>query len=213
MKLFVSVSAFGLIITILLSYLGMNQILHKYSMESAEHDSTNIGYTLYQMEHETLIDESKGKIHSIIPDEGFNAFDGRMRKLLAPMNIIKIKIFSPSGYIIYSTDHSLIGKPELRNEHLQKALKGEIVSILQKKESMADLVYEKRFNIDVVETYLPMVNEEGEILGAYEVYLDITRYIKHIESSIKVQLVMLFGILLVVFTLLTFIVWRAVRQK
>lgn len=212
LNLFIIVSVLGVLIVLGLSYWGMNHVLQKYGTQNAERDSIAIGYALIQMEYDTLIDPSSNRLHSVIPQAVFDEFDSHMRALLAPMNIVKIKIFSPNGDIIYSTDHQLIGHSESKNIKLQGALRGKVVSILKKKESIADLGNEERNDIDLVETYLPMIDQQGRILGAYEVYLDITPYFQHIKKTAEEQMWMIFILLLVIFSILIFIMWRDTRQ-
>jgi diguanylate cyclase (GGDEF)-like protein len=212
LKIFIAVSVLGVVVVTGLAFWGMTHVLQKSSIETAERDSIAIGFTLIQMEHDTLLNPSSNTLQKAIPAHLFDEFDSRMRALLAPMNTVKIKIFSPAGDIIYSTDRELIGHSEQNNPKLQRALRGEVVSILKMKESIADLKNEKRHDIDVVETYLPMVDEQGYIQGAYEVYLDVTPYRQHIENTVQEQMWIIFILLLLIFSILLLIMWRGTQQ-
>ena len=212
LKLFFIVSILGVVIVLWLSYWAMSYSLYQYNIQRAERDSVNIGYTLYRIEHDKLIDSSSNKLHSTIPPEYFNVFDQHMRALLEPMNVIKIKVFSPDEVIVYSTDHELIGQSDFNNHNLKRALNGEVVSRLENKESAANLSDETRFDIDVVETYLPMYDQDMKVQGAFEVYVDITPYREHINQTIQVQIVMVLAVLLIIFSILTLLMWRGTHQ-
>lgn len=211
LQIFLFISILGTLIILSSSYWGMGYVLNKYNTESAQLDALNIGHILFQIEHDTLVDPATDKLWPIIPTETFTSFDKRMRALLSPMNIIKVKIFSPEELIIYSTDHQLIGQIDNGNVKLEQALKGQVVSDLKRKESVTDLSDETQFNIDVIETYVPMSNQDDNIIGAYEVYLNITPYRLRIESTIQIQTLMIFGLLLMIFTALSIVMWRGTQ--
>ncbi len=124
--------------------------------------------------------DSEKDITLDVAPEDFPKLDKHMKNYLHPLNIVKIKVFSKDRKIVYSTDHSIIGQIDAHNEKLNRALKGEVVSKLEKKDKVWDLAEEQRNDIDLVETYLPARDKNNEIIGSFEVYLDITRYQKEI---------------------------------
>lgn len=84
--------------------------------------------------------------------------------------IIRIKIFNTNGTIVYSDEKELIGKTFNDNEDLKKALKGlievEINRDLNKKEN----VYERHNYSSLMEIYVPIRNDHGQIDGVVELY-------------------------------------------
>ena len=64
---------------------------------------------------------------------------------------------------------------------------------------MLDLVNEQRFNVGVVETYLP-IREGDAIVGAIEVYVDVTGTQERIRRVVALSISVLFVVLVVVFT-------------
>ena len=167
--LFIIISFIGAGLILVFSYLGMSKSLNQYNIAAAQRSSINIGYALFKLEQQTLIDQENDRLRSEIPKEHFSAFDARMRKLLKPMGILKIKIFSTDKTIIYSTDRRLIGLTDKDNEQLDHAIQGQLHSELELKESIVDLDNEQRFKVDVVETYLPMRDLGDRVKGVYEV--------------------------------------------
>lgn len=201
-RLFLVISSLGFASVLILSNWGISKSLNEYNIENVEKDSINVAYALFHLEQDSLVDPQSGKLHRQIPDELFAAMDANIRLLLSPMHIIKIKVFDTKGVIIYSTDKSIIGSQDIGNSRLDHALEGGVNSSLTAKESVADLTFETRFNVDVVETYLPMYNTEEEIIGAYETYRDITPFRQRIEDTITSNAVLIGSLILLLFTAL-----------
>lgn len=135
-----------------------------------------------------------------------------MRQLLKPSGAIKIKIFSLDAQIIYSTDLQIIGLIDDKNMSLKKAIKGEITSDIQHRNSFVDLNNERKFDVDVVGTYLPMLDSSGQIKGVYEIYMDMTPYIKSGDKVIQTQIMSLGFILLVIFVLLNVLIFISTNK-
>ena len=85
--------------------------------------------------------------------------------------LVKIKVFSDSGEVLFSTDPQEIGVVN-RNEYFSEAVvKGEVYTKIVLKEQKS--LEGQTMNWDVVETYVPLMTD-GEIRGAFEIYYDIT---------------------------------------
>jgi len=140
------------------------------------------------------------------------AYDRHLRKLLKRLNIAKIKVFSTDKVIVYSTDRSIIGKDNSSNKRLAAALAGGVNSEFKAKDRMMDLEDEKKIDIDVVETYLPIVSLDGEILGAFEIYMDITRYRADTRERVYKSVAVIATVLFVVFGVLSLIMNHGVKE-
>ncbi|HEY5718383.1 MAG TPA: GGDEF domain-containing protein, partial [Motiliproteus sp.] len=138
--------------------------------------------------------------------------DQRLSQIAPPFNIIKVKVFAPDGEVVYSTDHSIIGRKDSGNLRLQRALNGYNDSQLQTKGEVFDLADERRFDVDVVESYIPIRNEHHEVVGSFEVYLDITRYRDSIQASVLQAVVVLVLIILLVYTSAFMVVRIALKR-
>ena len=97
--------------------------------------------------------------------------DWEAKQIVKDFKLMKIKIFSKSGQIIYSTEPSDIGKINTESYFHQTVAMGKIFTkIIQK----GNLSMEGQEMIsDVVETYAPIM-QAGEFKGAFEIYYDIT---------------------------------------
>jgi diguanylate cyclase (GGDEF)-like protein len=96
----------------------------------------------------------------------------RLRSLPDDEHLVKMRIYSPSGEIVYSTEPGEVG--EFNREAYFRRIaqdgtrRAEI--ILEHSRSLENEV----FPSDVVETYVPII-EGGRLLGVFELYHDISR--------------------------------------
>ena len=65
--------------------------------------------------------------------------------------------------------------------------------------------WKKKFNIDVVETYVPIFTPNGKVVGSFEIYTDVTPQKKEIFRTVSISVLVITGILLLVFSLAFFI--------
>jgi PAS domain S-box-containing protein len=91
--------------------------------------------------------------------------------LLQNFNLLKLRIFSSTGEIIFSSQADEIGTINTKPYFHEIVAKGKIFSKIVVKESLS--LEGSVFQQDVVETYVPIVRN-GSFLGAMEVYQNIT---------------------------------------
>lgn len=206
-KTFIVFSVISAIVIFSLINYGMYKIFQKHSIHQAENSAVSVSKTLFELERQSLLTTGDGGEQILaIQKEHFPLLDERMKKYLHTFDIVKIKVFSIAGKVIYSTDHAIIGEMNRDNENLQKALKGEIISKLERKDRVMDIAGEQRFDVDVVETYVPVSTEDGSIIGSFEVYLDITKYRESVKrfvtSSLIVTVIIMTAVLGFLFVLM-----------
>lgn len=160
--------------------------LQKYVDEQNRRTRDQIGQTLPDPPLEKLIDE-----------------------LIESSGIVRVKIYSRDGTVIYSTNHEQIGNSQADNPGFTKALNGEIAN---------ELIYRDRLNPfdhetsedNLIQTYLPVVGQQSlRPIGVFEIYSDANSVV---ESAAKTQFVVIpvvLGILLALYLLLLSIVLRA----
>jgi len=86
--------------------------------------------------------------------------------------IYKLRIFSSSGEIIYSTASKEIGNVNKKNYFHQQVAKGEIFTTTAQKGGVS--LEGDTLTIDVTESYIPILRD-SQFIGALEVYYDITQ--------------------------------------
>ncbi len=133
--------------------------------------------------------------------ENIKVWEERVQRILGTANIVRVKVWSKKGQVIYSDDTSLIGKSyPLSDQHeLAEALEGEIeteVSDLQKSENVAERHFGR-----LLEVYVPIKPaDSNRIEGVYEVYTSfiplqerISRQQRAIVTASAAAFTLLFG--------------------
>ncbi|MBM7455629.1 diguanylate cyclase (GGDEF)-like protein [Oceanisphaera litoralis] len=193
-----------------LTWVGIQRAATNSVLTEAEYDSNQIAKLIVAQHYNLLF--SDGEQNIAMDNHGFNTFDQTIKDMLHLFGIVKIKVFDLDGVIIYSTDANIIGIRVEDSPGLEKALRGETDSHQVTKELVIDLHEEQRFDVDVVETYLPVYNISGEIAGSFEVYLDVTRYRNEISYRVSSALLLLASILMGVFLLSFWVVNKGSKQ-
>lgn len=99
------------------------------------------------------------------------ALAGQVEMIRGDRYLTKLRIFSPDGEIIFSTERGEIGKANSSDTFRNVVAKGKVFSkVVEKDHKTADGAVTK---LDVVETYVPFM-ASGRFSGAIEVYYDIT---------------------------------------
>jgi PAS domain S-box-containing protein len=84
--------------------------------------------------------------------------------------IVRIKVYSPDGVIVYSNEEKLIGQSFKGNLELEEALKGEVeIEIDRELKRKEEHLYEQGFR-GLMEIYVPIMGEDGRVNGVVEVY-------------------------------------------
>ncbi len=212
LRYFLLISVAAIVTIALLSGLGLRSVLSSFVIKEAEDDAVHVSAALRDCEVKEYIPTTPGgRAGLVIPSEEIPELDRNMRVFLAPFDIVKIKVFDLDTRIIYSTDPKIIGKLNPDNSKLAAALRGEVVSKFETKEHVWDLDAENRPDVGVVETYVPVTDKHGRIVGSFEVYKDVTPYLRSAKATLVQSLGILFVVLLVVFGLLSGLMRRAAR--
>jgi len=200
LRLFGAVCVASVLVIMLLAGYGVHRIYSHEKIRDAEQDAVAVGQAIFIQELDVLTRrDSAGRERIQVERENFSGLDQRMRKYLHPFNMFKIKVYSHDKTIVYSTDHSIIGKVDSGNARLERVLRSaETDSKLQTKDKVADFAGETRFNVDVVETYLP-IKAGDAIIGSFEVYIDVTPARERVPKVLASSLAVLFSVLAVVF--------------
>jgi len=213
LKVYTLASIVSIIIILALSNVGLRIINTKQHIKEAEHDAVGISQAIYQHDQGMLFtSDLNGEITLNVDQKDFDKIDKSMNDFLTPLNIIKIKVFSKDGRITYSTDHAIIGQIDAHNENLNSALNGEIVSKLEKKDEVWDITGEQKFDVDLVETYLPVRDENDNIIGSFELYLDISRYRAESKEAVRSEMMVITIILIATFGFLFLLMKKGTNE-
>lgn len=198
LHLFGGLSVLSIAAILLLAGSGIYRVFSGEMIRVAEQWAVHVANTIFDQDREVFL---KAMDEGVVRDD-FEKLDASMKKFLISFDMYKIKAFSANKTIIYSTDHSLIGKVEGENHKLDAVLShGTIISELEHKEKILDLKGDERRGVDVVESYVP-VRADGQIVGSFEVYVEITSTQARIISATKGATLVLALVLTLVFGLL-----------
>ena len=181
--------------------IGVWTVVSHYLILFAESSSVNISAALSSMERDSFFTAAPEGGHTVvaeIPSDRLDWLDGRMRELLRPFGIVRIKVYAGDTRIIYSTDRAIIGERDIDNRRLLDALGGKSEAKLVRKDHVRDLENEARLDVDVVESYVPIYNN-GEVVGCFEVYMDVSRYRYEIRQIVTIAIVVIGLIVLIVY--------------
>lgn len=125
-----------------------------------------------------------------------------IQQLITDYEIHRFKLFSPTGLIVYSNRPEEFGKTNQNDYFHQRVAQGKTVNklVADKQTSLEGDVIQR----DVAEIYIPVMNQ-GEFLGAFEFYFDVTAQKKALDeisqSSLRISLAIILGflILLIIF--------------
>ena len=192
--------------------LGIYRVYSNHILRDAEEDAVTLSEVLVSGQHDLLFSPGADGRTRLFVAPGTRSFLAhRLREFLHPFRIVEIKIYDPAGKVLFSTQPALVGQLDDDNDRLQQALTGHPDSHLETKGSIRDLADEPRLDVDVVETYVPIYLGK-QVAGAFEVYVDVTRYRHEIFTTVASSVLILGGILLAVFGVSILFVKTAARR-
>ncbi len=195
---------------LLVAWIGIAKIYQIYVIESARRHAIQLAESFSAVASDLLLKEdSLGNIVVAAAPQDHALLDKRLVQLMAPFDVVKIKVFSDDATIVFSSESALIGIRDQDNPNLFSALTGISSSELERKDEISDLEEERRFDVDVVETYVPIYSPQQQIIGAFEIYQDMTNHRQAIRSGVTNSLVLLGLILTIAFCTTVLVVRRA----
>ncbi|NOY61858.1 MAG: HAMP domain-containing histidine kinase [Gammaproteobacteria bacterium] len=110
----------------------------------------------------------------LLSNPQFRALDSAVRNLIRDQSILKVKIYHPSGFTVYSSAPSQVGevKGSENAGFMQAVTSATPASQLSQRDSFTAFS-EERYGISVVETYVPMIVNR-QVVGVFEIYTDVT---------------------------------------
>lgn len=95
-----------------------------------------------------------------------------IEEIVHSFSLEKVKIFSGTGEILYSTDPADRGKINTKDYFRTLVLRGKNFTKIVRKDSKT--LEGRTVSADVIETYVPIVGRD-KVVGAFEIYYDITK--------------------------------------
>ncbi|MGB5815035.1 MAG: GGDEF domain-containing protein [Thermoanaerobaculia bacterium] len=122
-----------------------------------------------------------------------------IEELAADFDVVKLRVFSDTGEVLFSTDPEEIGDINRERYFSEIVGKGEVYTKVVWKEQ--ESLEGQTMTSDVVETYVPLMND-GEHRGAFEIYYDITAKKEQLDGllsrSSTIIIALAFGLVTVI---------------
>ncbi|QCU89790.1 ATP-binding protein [Thiomicrorhabdus sediminis] len=103
--------------------------------------------------------------------------DSILSKFSKQYPILKVKIFAKNTTTIYSSIADEIGKKPSHSSSLEEVFKLSNTSSELVLKNSFQTSYGEMFDRKIVETYIPIHNEDNEIIAAFELYSDVTNLV------------------------------------
>ena len=213
-RYFLAISALVILLFAVFSGLA----LRKYAVEYIVGDSERHNVVLAQTLQNSLWPRFSGYLTSLRETDGdalraspeTQAMHAAVKSLTAGLHIHKVKIFSLSGTVLYSSQAAQIGQDEGANPGFLAARNGVNASRLTFRGSV-DGFEKETFQRDLVSSYIPIRRADGTIEGVFELYADVTQVKARIQQTLwKLALGLLLAFL-GLWGLLFFVVRHAAR--
>ncbi|KPA19251.1 multi-sensor hybrid histidine kinase [Candidatus Magnetomorum sp. HK-1] len=149
---------------------------------------------------------NNGKIEAV---GHFHSHTPTYQRLLFDFNLLKIKIFSNDGTIIFSTDSKDIGKLNQRDYFHNIVAKGNIFSKMVQKDMLS--AENEKMIADVAEIYCPVM-ENGVFKGAFEIYYDVTNRYEMLKKIVLNSIINQNVLMIFFFTTFFFLIIKILKN-
>ena len=175
----------------------IDRIYSAAMVKNAQESAISVVNLLMNTELDNLIKPGPdGQLTLVVDPSDMQRLNLQMHRHLKPFSMHKIKMYTPDKKIIYSTDATLIGKIDKDNQILDRVMtSGQPVSELQRKKVFVDLGGGKIEDASIVEAYAPTFDSNRQLLGVFEVYVDITKTRQEIVHVLTLTMIALAAVL------------------
>ena len=135
---------------------------------------------------------------------------GSVAALMRNTSVVKVKIYSRLGMTVFSSDSAQLGEDKLKNPGFRSAISGKVLSELTHRNTINTFEGE-RSDIDVLSSYVPIVNKDGSIEGVFELYQDVSPFVSQLERSLWWVTACVFAVFMALYLLQFLVVRRAQR--
>ncbi len=116
-------------------------------------------------------------------ERGSQPYREALGRLMTLPHVVRVKVWSRDGTVVWSDDSRLIGRRFPENRELQGALGG-AVTVHLKDLRKSENVYEREQFVKLAEVYVPVLDEANrKVIGVLEVYKTSTRLFERIRQA------------------------------
>jgi PAS domain S-box-containing protein len=134
----------------------------------------------------------------------------KLRVWLRGSDIAKVKIYSPQGLTLFSTEATQIGEDKSRYAGFVAARSGQVTSELVHRDQF-NAPEQLLVNVDLMSSYVP-VQHDGQLVAVFEQYQDVTRLIQRIEHALWRVIGLIVAVFVLLYVLLVVVMQRCQRD-
>jgi diguanylate cyclase (GGDEF)-like protein len=148
---------------------------------------------------------------ALLADPRMASLQAEIRHQMQGLQVVKVKVYTPGGLTVFSTEASQIGEDKQGSPGILAARAGDVVSSLS---------YREKFNAfegeisarNLMSSYVPVGHASGsEPEAVFEIYSDVTKLLEHEQEAQWQVATLVLGMLLALYVFLFFVVRRADR--
>ena len=175
-------------------------------VETAEADNVALAHVMSN----SIWDHFGGYLRDVAPREDVDLsarretdeIDAAIRSMTDGVKILKVKIYTIEGKTVYSSLRSQIGEWKTNeSDFFTTAQNGKTQSELSTRDRFSAISGEV-FNRDIIETYVPVIQDDRRIVGVFEIYSDVTSTMGLIDRSMVAMVCSLGLVFLVLYGVL-----------
>ena len=134
-----------------------------------------------------------------------------LRRLAAGTSVAKVKLFSPQGLTLYSSEAAQIGEDKHNPPMIARAVHGEVASAISQRETFTSFDGQIR-DRSLVSSYIPARPPgQARAVAVFELYADLTPLKKALDASSDRQLLIVVSVMAALFLVQWLIVRRGAR--
>jgi len=139
------------------------------------------------------------------------SLNATLRRLVAGTSVAKVKIFSPQGLTLYSSEAAQIGEDKHNPPMITRAALGEVASAISQRETFQAFDGQIR-NRSLVSSYIPAHPPgQAQAVAVFELYADLTPLAREVEQAHLRQALIVASVIAALFLALFLIVRRGAR--
>jgi signal transduction histidine kinase len=212
-KYFAIASALVMLVAMIVLGVGYQHYQIRNLVEVAENSNVVLANTLSKIIHSPPWphEYSDGELDSdtLQPLREMERIASFLRITTEDSGILKVKIYSLDGMTLYSSDQRDVGENRLMQPHESVfliAAEGAAAQSQLSFENQISAFSGELFDRDVVETYVPMKNISGSVVGVLEIYADVTGLKRRIDKLIPTAFFSLLTVFLLLYGTLVLVV-------